>query len=71
MVTEERAVYHRERGWDRENILEELKEWSKHEGQEHSYAVAEAYHYAGLALHNSGDEDGAKIYYEKGILGIC
>lgn len=49
------------------NILEELKEGSKLEAQEHSYAVAEAYHYAGLALHDSGDEDGAKIYYEKAI----
>ncbi len=49
------------------NILEELKEGSKQEAQEHSYAVAEAYHYAGLALYDSGDDAGAKIYYEKAI----
>jgi len=49
------------------NILEELKEGFKQEAQEHSYAVAEAYHYAGLALYDSGDDDGAKIYYEMAI----
>lgn len=53
------------------NILEELKEGSKQEAQEHSYAVAEAYHYAGLALYDSGDDDGAKIYYEKAIAKFC
>ena len=33
------------------NILEELREGYKKEAQEHSYAVAEAYHYVGLALY--------------------
>ena len=49
------------------NILEELKEGYKKEAQEHSYAVAEAYHYVGLALYDIGDTDGAKLYYERAI----
>lgn len=49
------------------NILEELKEGYKGEAQEHSYAVAEAYHYVGMALYDIGDDEGAKIYYEKAI----
>jgi len=46
------------------NILEELKEGVKKEAQEHSYAVAEAYHYVGLALYDVGDDEGAKINYD-------
>ncbi len=46
------------------NILEELKDGVKKEAQEHSYAVAEAYHYVGLALYDVGDDEGAKINYE-------
>ncbi|GJQ59569.1 MAG: fructose-bisphosphatase class II [Candidatus Scalindua sp. AMX11] len=49
------------------NILEELKEGYKDEAQEHSYAVAEAYHYVGLALYDSGDWKGSKIYYNQAI----
>ena len=49
------------------NILEELREGYKKEAQEHSYAVAEAYHYVGLALYDIGDDDGAKIYYDEAI----
>ena len=45
------------------NILEELKEGFKEEAQEHSYAVAEAYHYVGMALYDVGDDEGAKINY--------
>jgi fructose-1,6-bisphosphatase/sedoheptulose 1,7-bisphosphatase-like protein len=46
------------------NILEELKEGFKEEAQEHSYAVAEAYHYVGMALYDVGDDEGARINYE-------
>jgi fructose-1,6-bisphosphatase/sedoheptulose 1,7-bisphosphatase-like protein len=46
------------------NILEELKGGVKAEAQEHSYAVAEAYHYVGLALYDVGDDEGAKMNYE-------
>jgi tetratricopeptide (TPR) repeat protein len=46
------------------NILEELREGTKEEAQEHSYAVAEAYHYVGMALYDTGDDEGAKINYE-------
>ncbi len=46
------------------NILEELKDGVKKEAQEHSYAVAEAYHYVGLALYDAGDDEGAKNNYE-------
>jgi tetratricopeptide (TPR) repeat protein len=49
------------------NILEELKEGYKDEAQEHSYAVAEAYHYVGLALYDVGDWEGSKIYYTQAI----
>ena len=49
------------------NVLEELKEGYLEEAQEHSYAVAEAYHYVGLALYDIGDDEGAKIYYENAI----
>ncbi|HHT9110610.1 MAG TPA: fructose-bisphosphatase class II, partial [Candidatus Brocadiaceae bacterium] len=49
------------------NVLEELKEGYIEEAQEHSYAVAEAYHYVGLALYDIGDDEGAKIYYENAI----
>jgi tetratricopeptide (TPR) repeat protein len=48
-----------------QNILDELKEGVKKEAQEHSYAVAEAYHYVGLALYDVGDDEGAKINYER------
>ncbi len=47
------------------NILEELKGGVKKEAQEHSYAVAEAYHYVGLALYDVGDDEGAKTNYER------
>ncbi|MFQ5687327.1 MAG: fructose-bisphosphatase class II, partial [Candidatus Scalindua sp.] len=46
------------------NILEELKEGFKAEAQEHSYAVAEAYHYVGMALYDVGDDEGTKINYK-------
>ncbi|MFO0792499.1 MAG: fructose-bisphosphatase class II [Candidatus Brocadiaceae bacterium] len=49
------------------NVLEELKEGYIEEAQEHSYAVAEAYHYVGLALYDIGDDEGAKIYYGNAI----
>ena len=49
------------------NILEELREGYKKEAQEHSYAVAEAYHYLSLALYDIGDDDGAKLYYDEAI----
>jgi len=49
------------------NILEELREGYKKEAQEHSYAVAEAYHYVGLALYDIGDDAGAKIHYNEAI----
>ncbi len=49
------------------NILEELKGGVKAEAQEHTYAVAEAYHYVGLALYDVGDDEGAKINYEMAI----
>src|SRR3989304_4157241 len=49
------------------NILEELREGYKKEAQEHSYAVAEAYHYVGLALYDIGDDEGAKMYYNEAI----
>jgi fructose-1,6-bisphosphatase/sedoheptulose 1,7-bisphosphatase-like protein/tetratricopeptide (TPR) repeat protein len=49
------------------NILEELREGYKKEAQEHSYAVAEAYHYLGLALYDIGDDEGAKIHYNEAI----
>lgn len=47
------------------NILEELREGFKEEAQEHSYAVAEAFHYVGMALYDVGDDEGAKLNYEK------
>lgn len=50
------------------NMLEELKDGYRKEAQEHSYAMAEAYHYVGLALHDIGDDEGVKIYYEKALL---
>lgn len=50
------------------NMLEELKEGFRKEAQEHSYAMAEAYHYAGLALYDIGDDEGVKIYYEKALI---
>ncbi|HHT9126409.1 MAG TPA: fructose-bisphosphatase class II [Candidatus Brocadiia bacterium] len=50
------------------NILEDLKEGFKEEAQEHLYAVAEAYHYVGLGLYDIGDDEGAKVYYEKAII---
>lgn len=46
------------------NILEELREGFKEEAQEHSYAVAEAYHYVGMALYDVGDDEGSKINYK-------
>jgi len=49
------------------NILEELREGFKEEAQEHSYAVAEAYHYVGMALFDVGDDEGAKINYQMAI----
>lgn len=49
------------------NMLEELKEGFRKEAQEHSYAMAEAYHYVGLALYDVGDDEGVKIYYEKAL----
>ncbi len=49
------------------NMLEELREGYKEETQEHFYAVAEAYHYVGLALYDEGDDCGAKLYYEKAV----
>lgn len=49
------------------NILEELKDGVKKEAQEHSYAVAEAYHYVGLALYDVGDDKGAKSNYDNAI----
>ncbi|MCP4252017.1 MAG: hypothetical protein GY775_01185 [Candidatus Scalindua sp.] len=50
------------------NILEELKDGVKKEAQEHSYAVAEAYHYVGLALYDVGDDEGAKSNYERAVI---
>ncbi|MFN3533310.1 MAG: fructose-bisphosphatase class II [Candidatus Brocadia sp.] len=49
------------------NMLEELKEGYRKEAQEHSYAMAEAYHYVGLALYDVGDDEGVNIYYEKAL----
>lgn len=49
------------------NILQEIKENYKEDAQEHSYAVGEAYHYMGLALHDVGDLSGARINYGKAI----
>lgn len=49
------------------NILREIEEKCKDEAQEHSYAVAEAYHYVGMALHDVGDYTGARMYYGKAI----
>ncbi|GAN31750.1 fructose-bisphosphatase class II [Candidatus Brocadia sp. AMX2] len=49
------------------NMLEELKDGYRKEAQEHSYAMAEAYHYVGLALFDVGDDEGVKIYYEKAL----
>ncbi|MCQ3928539.1 MAG: hypothetical protein DPW17_14810 [Candidatus Jettenia sp.] len=51
-----------------ENMMDELKEGHIKEAQEHSYALAEAYHYVGLALYDIGDDEGAKIYYKKAIV---
>lgn len=51
-----------------ENMMDELKEGLMKEAQEHSYALAEAYHYVGLALYDIGDDEGAKIYYKKAIV---
>ncbi|NUO09946.1 MAG: fructose-bisphosphatase class II [Candidatus Brocadia sp.] len=50
------------------NMLEELKDGHRKEAQEHSYAMAEAYHYVGLVLYDIGDDEGVKIYYEKAII---
>jgi fructose-1,6-bisphosphatase/sedoheptulose 1,7-bisphosphatase-like protein len=50
-----------------ENVLEELRERYKEDAQEHQHALAESYHYVGLALYDVGDDEGAKIYYEKAI----
>ncbi|KKM02925.1 hypothetical protein LCGC14_1779550 [marine sediment metagenome] len=50
-----------------DNVLEELREKYKEDAQEHQYALAESYHYVGLALYDVGDDGGAKIYYEKAI----
>jgi tetratricopeptide (TPR) repeat protein len=50
-----------------DNVLEELRERYKEDAQEHQYALAESYHYVGLALYDVGDDEGAKIYYEKAI----
>lgn len=50
------------------NMLDELKEGHRKEAQEHSYAMAEAYHYVGLALYDIGDDEGVKIYYEKALV---
>ena len=50
-----------------DNVLEELREKYKEDAQEHQYALAESYHYVGLALYDVGDDEGAKIYYEKAI----
>jgi len=49
------------------NVLEELREKYKEDAQEHQYALAESYHYVGLALYDTGDDEGAKIYYKKAI----
>ncbi len=49
------------------NILREIEEKCKDEAQEHSYSVAEAYHYVGMALNDVGDFSGARIYYGKAI----
>ncbi len=50
------------------NMLEELKDGHRKDAQEHSYAMAEAYHYVGLALYDVGDDEGVKIYYEKALI---
>lgn len=50
------------------NMLEELMDGYRKEAQEHSYAMAEAYHYVGLALYDIGDDEGVKIYYEKALI---
>lgn len=50
------------------NMLDELKEGHLKDAQEHSYALAEAYHYVGLALYDVGDDEGVKIYYEKALV---
>lgn len=49
-------------------MLDELKEGHLKDAQEHSYALAEAYHYVGLALYDVGDDEGVKIYYEKALV---
>lgn len=49
------------------NILQEIKYKYTEEAQEHSYAVAESYHYVGLALYDVGDYSGARIYYGNAI----
>lgn len=51
-----------------ENMMDELKEGFMKEAQEHSYALAEAYHYVGLALYHIGDDEGAKKYYKKALV---
>ncbi|MGQ3685796.1 MAG: fructose-bisphosphatase class II [Candidatus Loosdrechtia sp.] len=51
-----------------ENMMDELKEGFMKEAQEHSYALAEAYHYVGLALYHIGDDEGAKEYYKKALV---
>ena len=48
--------------------MEEIKEGYKKEAQEHSYAVAEAYHYVSSALFDVGDCEGTKISYTKAIM---
>ena len=50
-----------------EIILEELRERYREDAQEYQYALAESYHYVGLALYDVGDDEGAKIYYEEAI----
>lgn len=50
-----------------ENLQEELRVGVKEEAQEYSYALAESYHYVGMALYDIGDDDGAKIYYNDAI----
>lgn len=49
------------------NILEEIREGFKEDAQEHQYALAESYHYVGLALYDVGDDEGTKKYYKKSI----
>ncbi len=52
------------------NMLEELKDGYRKEAQEHSYAMAEAYHYVGSVLYDIGDDEGVKIYYERALIKL-